>query len=573
MLRVPQVGRTRLACSAGSRWHRFAFNEDEDVNTIVRISPLADGLLEIRSASGEVRTTLAVPNYTLVTNGKCGVFTDYVKTQAECLAAATSLGVMWNRNPDEAVDDGKSIGHSDHPRGCYLKTAFGLQELVPTSDLKVNVNDGNTRVCEREKLCICKRAFNISEDASLGESDEIADGELGSGAALPDDMGITNPTHCDSSLCCVVIYERAQGEQCNPVPIWDFTNWVHPGGPFVQASSLCGSVRYDWLSKNGNHGGDARPEDLTANTFAGGATRVGTYVDPACAAEPNATAAPEGGREYRICSVEESVGGLIKLVPHNPYQVLADNQNPCSGGLLCSTCDWYALYNPPINFSTPSADNTQSFDASEVTLSPLAYGNGPSDAYLLESAPPSCRLSEQTSAYMQVGSLWLRLDPRLELMNCTGTCQLQGHFEHPYTLANQSFIGVDNTVSEVANEPVRGSRFNMWLADESGSDSFMPFNHLRDSAKTMAWTAVVLWAPDQLRHRVAFALSQILVVGEEGFGRPEDFECAPWAPNWSLRAPAAPSIWPGLAAAPQCLDRVPVLVMIAGFTRRTMTSS
>ena len=89
-------------------------------------------------------------------------------------------------------------------------------------------------------------------------------------------------------------------------PIWDFTNWVHPGGSFVQASSLCNMVRYNWLSKNGNHGNDARPEDLTATQFAGGATKVGTYVDPACAPPQNATThdvPTEQWLEFRLCSV------------------------------------------------------------------------------------------------------------------------------------------------------------------------------------------------------------------------------------------------------------------------------
>ena len=40
----------------------------------------------------------------------------------------------------------------------------------------------------------------------------------------------------------------------------------------------------------------------------------------------------------------------------------------------------------------------------------------------------------------------------------------------------------------------------------------------------MAWTTVVLSAEDQLRQRIAFALSQILVIGEEGLGKQDEQE-------------------------------------------------
>ena len=43
------------------------------------------------------------------------------------------------------------------------------------------------------------------------------------------------------------------GAPHSPVTVWDLTSWTHPGGSFVQASRLCGTVRYNWLSKTGSH--------------------------------------------------------------------------------------------------------------------------------------------------------------------------------------------------------------------------------------------------------------------------------------------------------------------------------
>ena len=214
------------------------------------------------------------------------------------------------------------------------------------------------------------------------------------------------------------------------------------------------------------------------------------------------------------------------MVPHYPGSFTGnDAQHPCSGTFLGVASEWFALYNPPIQLSRQDPAISQSFDASEAVLSPLAFGNGPSDAYLLESMPPLCSLSSQhTSAYIQVGQTWYRHDRRLELTNCSGSCELQGHVKHAYTLTNQSFSGIDKTVSEVANEPALGHRFNVWLISEAGFRLYMPFVHDRDSAKMMAWTTTVMHAADQLRHRVAFALAQILVIGESGFNKAEEYE-------------------------------------------------
>ena len=573
------MGRTRPACSKGSRWHRFAFNS-EDEDRIVRISSTASGTLELRAEDGELRSELALPNYvrrlalkprrrsmlralpipnpeqpdfesqphqTITTAGRCGVFQEYITSLTECLAAARSFGVQTRRYSDEARDDGKSIGDTSRPRGCYFLGSLGPPERMSTSYLYVNVNDGNVRACSETKVCFCKRALNVSTAPPPPTPPPAP-------PALP---GVSDPTLCQPwpSQCCVVLYHGVQGAQCTPVPIWDFANWEHPGPKHVTAEALCGRVIYDWCGKNPNHcNGDAtsttvarRPEDLTSpdgdlTTHLLGslglsesdhryAARVGMYVEPSCSSPPpppNATAAPEvedqAVLEFRICSVEESVGGLIKMVPHNPNQELNDNQNPCSSGFLNQYGDWYALYNPPIEFSAQDPSIYQTYSSSEVQFSPLGFGNGPSDAYLLDQMPPECTLSAQSPAYMQVGATWYRHDRRLEFTNCTAACQQRGRVGHPYTLTSQSFSGVDRTSSELANEPALGHRLNMWLIDEAGFKTFMPFAHSRDDAKMMAWTSVTLGCADQLRHRIAFALSQILVIGEDGINKQEQYE-------------------------------------------------
>lgn len=79
---------------------------------------------------------------------------------------------------------------------------------------------------------------------------------------------------------------------------------------------------------------------------------------------------------------------------------------------------------------------------------------------------------------------------------------------------------------EVASNPSLGHRYRTYLTPSEKDDDEPLFPHYSQNGKTMAWNSVVLAAPDQLRHRVAFALSQILVTGVEGLGKNDEIE--PW---------------------------------------------
>ena len=91
---------------------------------------------------------------------------------------------------------------------------------------------------------------------------------------------------CGPQSCCTVLFRGAAGQKCDPVPVWDFSDWVHPGGGFVNLAShrLCNSVRYSWLGRSGQHALGADPEDVSLATLSGGALKVGEFVDPVCAA-------------------------------------------------------------------------------------------------------------------------------------------------------------------------------------------------------------------------------------------------------------------------------------------------
>jgi len=73
---------------------------------------------------------------------------------------------------------------------------------------------------------------------------------------------------------------------------------------------------------------------------------------------------------------------------------------------------------------------------------------------------------------------------------------------------------------EVANDPTLGHRFQIYLSDANrganGLRGYANFSYVIRNTKRIVWTNVALAAPDQLRQRIAWALSQIYVVGEDG---------------------------------------------------------
>ena len=86
--------------------------------------------------------------------------------------------------------------------------------------------------------------------------------------------------------CCVALYRYNPGSQCNVVPVWDFRSWSHPGGSFITAAPLCGTVRHNWISRSSNsHANSQNPEDDNS-MLNGGAPRVGYFRDRLCPQAP-----------------------------------------------------------------------------------------------------------------------------------------------------------------------------------------------------------------------------------------------------------------------------------------------
>lgn len=413
--RTPSMMR-QPACQPGSLWRRFAFTSQDEGRTL-SVNALPGSLNGYRiSIDGILRTEMrhagAAANYTIAPDGDCMGLYAHITTLDECTHAAIALGEVWDAPwhsrefassgaTPGARDDGRGApplsGKNNGPPGCYLEGRpprflnDGSGGWVNDRRLYFNVNRTNTNKCKKWDYCICRRVPIVGAADAAGGS---AGGESSApppatppAAPPPHAPGVvanvTDPSECGASQCCVVLYKEARGRTCGALPIWDMSGWAHPGGGLVTASSMCGTVRYSWLSRSSSHGScdasaNCDPEaDVWDKPLIGGsgAVRVGTYVDSAAECASNA---------YTICDVAEGLNGQIKLV--HVGESCAGTANP----------DRFYIYNPPLALSSPSdyggSTTHLAVDADDVALKAMPNA-GFADMYTLERLDVPCELS------------------------------------------------------------------------------------------------------------------------------------------------------------------------------------
>ena len=354
-----------------------------------------------------------------------GMFTD-ITTIEECATAAQALNDTWDTGGGVAARDDGNDAKGNKPRGCYM---LGSPHPGNWRSLEQNVKMTNSGGCTSSTTCFCKRSELPPPPSSppLPPTSPLS--------------GVSDPSECatDGSQCCAVLYK---GEPtCDPVPIFDFASWQHPGGNIFPVSRLCGQVRTNWLVRSSSHGScdstqSCDPEaDVQTLTGYGDstATRVGTYTPPGCGSSggggrgevANTTTWPLSPLELFICRVEEKLGGVVLLVDKASYDV--DGSLACKYSSSRSSRPWI-LPNPPIVLSSPDPSLSQTFSTAEAPLSPLVNVAGAPDAFILTERPAACELSDDKPAYLSSGTLWVRHDPRVEMV--LNTVDQPGGYSH-----------------------------------------------------------------------------------------------------------------------------------------------
>jgi cullin-associated NEDD8-dissociated protein 1 len=213
--------------------------------------------------------------------------------------------------------------------------------------------------------------------------------------------------------------------------------------------------------------------------------------------------------EGLLCEVDEEVGGWVAL----------------GNGSDCDSRSWVGFENPAVWFSSPRA----SADA-------LAFQQLRAGVVLLAETVSPCPISD---VVYHRGQHYIH-DQRLALVRndlgtpATGTaeacpavartflnegsCQVQPACSGPHCTC--SSFQACGSPGELASDPESGHHFS-FLVDEDAGDTDLDYDsgargQMRLSKSTV-WANVALHAQDQLRQRVAWALSQVLVVSMAGF--------------------------------------------------------
>ena len=468
-------------CNVGSRWHSW-FLTVADVGKTMIIS--ADAGHSVISIDGVQRTE--APELPIV--GEVAI--------ASCSASSELEGAECHK----AFDDSNSkFQFRVNPLETRISTYSSTDQWIK---LTFTRNSNIERFAWLNRGGSCPR--NI-KDVSF----EFDDHSIQTATLLKktsDEGGCTNTNYAGEESCAMAL--------TTPVT----TRWVKITVDSVYPSTYNGETKDDW--------GHMGALDIK---FWGRSTSTVNGLKES------------GG--IKVCSVEESTNGLIT----------------CGKG-----CEG-VMSNSAVMFNS-AGPNIQEFDVAEASFSDMVLIPG---VRTLSSISASCTLSSTTNAFARLSTdpagTYYRFDPSVELLENTletptpipvgwdKVTSKSGCATVPKTYQNKdycvqqpscidggdgSMMEVCGSLGEVASDPATGRLFYLQgnggakianLDDQDQQDIYREYSE--HNGKKIVWLNVVLNAPDTLRQRAAWALSQIWVAAVDGL---ESFATEHWSSFYDI---------------------------------------
>jgi len=348
----------------------------------------------------------------------------------------------------------------------------------------------------------------------------------------------THPSQCAAGRCCGVLLRGAAGSYCQAVPIWDFTDWTHPGGDVVRSTRLCGLIKYDWLIKSTTHSSMVDPQSNDLESLPYGAVKVGLYVDEACA--PPAPPAPPVSCENDLDSatVDTLVSALRASTDPNPYVHDVPNPRAADRTLTCNvpTPSGYVGVKVLVDGVCWQHVNPHEYDVRDFSYWSATYPwNSPTSMPIQSIAsaggtwyefPADFSMARWvfygTEAVMPTLGKYGDVVDLADLPQSARTPAIAEAFGAVDVEGESSVTEVCGSPFEVANVPAAAHRYGTWLSKLDAGNEALFRNYNQFNGKSMVHTTVSLYADDQLRQRVAWALSQIYIVGISGLKNKDD---------------------------------------------------
>ena len=347
---------------------------------------------------------------------------------------------------------------------------------------------------------------------------------------LPPNHNFTHPAECPPGRCCAVIFANGPGEHCGRVPLWDMSDWRHAGPAHILKTRFCGQVRYNWMAKSYRHRGMQNPELFDSGTLAYGAVMIGEYVDTAnCGGAPPPPPL-DCSSSLDPHTTESIVHGISQTAPENLFvrDVVVSDFGVCGAPrstvsvgpkvLVDGEC-WQHVHNNEYDVHDYSAW-ASNHNGNTATFTPIKRFADQGSVFA--PFPASHAMSRWTSAargpVKKLGTFGDTVDFE-DLPDEVQTFAMAQEFGAVATAANNVATEVCGSPNEVANDAMLDNRYPFYMSRrEYGDESLFRIFSLVDSGggKSMVHMSATLHARDQLRQRVAWALSQIYVIGASG---------------------------------------------------------
>ena len=491
-------GRARRACEAGSRWIQFAFS-GSDVGKDVRVASVGDFL--IFEVDGIGRTRVSSSEWTAV-------------------SALSSFRLCSVR---------------DSPGGSVYISSNGCASVMLVQNPPLNMPQVNIPE---------DRMIPLSEGAQLVEMVAASAGvkvlRIDGGGVLPDcyeppygsffarDSEGALFQH-DSRLVLMnnTVDSPAQGyelEYCPNVP----RTFVNVEGCVI-GGKACTSTKYK-----------SSPITLNDESIRQFQTNEGMYVYKIeglrmdDVQSPCVTTSSRWSRVSASCTSSVTGATLANFITKleaeagNVRQINITKNDVCSAaaGAHVQTKDGCFVH------VHPDTDNVYDFSLWALSGSnghpgnAVAFANNrpnpivkPSVNGQISITYPSHHPMARWVTYSRSFPLLGRLNSVIDFKTLPATLQTEAtaaQFRATIDTDEEDLTEICGSPGEVANDPELGNRF--YYAQESNVDVQFPTDNQADfkmdihNLKTAVWTGLAIKAPDQLRQRVAFALSQILVV-------------------------------------------------------------
>lgn len=363
-----------------------------------------------------------------------------------------------------------------------------------------------------------------------------ANATIGVNASDGDSANITHPSQCAAGRCCGVLFKGAAAAHCRPVPIWDFTSWTHPGPGSVTRQRLCGQVRYSWLDRSSSHTG-FNPEDATATTLAYGAFKVGEHVDASClppAPPPPPPACANTLDNFTVATIRSKI-----RASNDPNPALKDitmGSNSVSSVCVVPIGTVYEGVKVEVDGECWQHVHPHEWDVRDVYRFMLDHpGN-------TAAFTPIVRFAERGETFLTFPTShdmdlkwasrqsWMpklgRLGDDVDFSRLGDTVRVVAAAEAFGAVVTESGESSEacGSPGEVANEPSLDHRYHGYINSIDYGNEALYRHYSRNNGKTMVHATLTLTAPDQLRQRMAWALSQIYVIGVDGLSRAEEQE-------------------------------------------------